>query len=132
MNINPINNVSFNARIIPSRSLDIALEYAQLDVLSGTKEGLQRASELYNNLKAIENDIKSEIFFVDTNALRYHPYIRLDGYTKLLGPISSSGETVAKAVRDGINKLVNETHLKDLVKDEAKNTDLTKAFSKWL
>ncbi len=132
MNISPISNQSFNARIIPCRALDITLEYAQSDALSGTKEGLQRASELYNNLKAIENDTKSEIFFIDTEAVKYHPYLRLDGYIKLLGPISSSGEIIAKSVRNGINKLINETHLKDRIKDEAKDTDLTKAFIKWL
>ena len=132
MNISPSINLSFNAKIIPCRALDTTLEYAQHDALSGTKEGLQRASELYNNLRAIENDTKSEIFFIDTESVRFHPYLRLDGCIKLLGPISSSGEMIAKSVRNGINKLVNETHLKDQIKDEAKNTDLTKAFMRWL
>ena len=132
MNISPVNNVSFNARIIPSRALDTALERAQYDAMSGTKEGLKRASELYNNLCAIEKDMSSEVFFIDTDAIKFNPYVRLDGHITLLGPISSAGEMIAKSVCNGINKLVNETHLKDQVKDEAKNVDLTKAFMKWL
>lgn len=132
MNISHANNVSFNARIIPCRALDTALESAQRDALSGTKEGIQRASELYNNLRAIENDTKSEIFYIDTNSERCHPYIRLDGYVKLLGAMTIAGETVARSVREGISKLINETHLKDKVRDEAKDVDLTKAFFKWL
>ena len=100
--------------------------------MSGTKEGLKRASELYNNLRAIEKDINSEVFFIDTEAVKCHPYVRLDGHITLLGPISSVGEMIAKSVQNGINKLVNETHLKAQVKDEAKNVDLTKAFIKWL
>ena len=132
MKISPTQNVTFNAKIISCRALDAALEQAQLDALSGTKEGLNRASELYNNLCAIEKDKKSKIFYIETHSKKCHPYLRLDEHIKLLGPLGTTKEKVALCIRNGINKLINETYLKDIVQDETKNIDLTKAFLKWL
>ena len=132
MQVTPVNNVSFCAKILPCRALDAALELAQSGARRGTTDGLKRASEFYNNLRTIENDKNIETFFVDSKPIKYHPYMRLGNVTKLLECYGTRTEDSAKSIIEGVSKLVKETYSPSQIVDEAKEVNLTTAFCKWL
>ena len=132
MQVTPVNNVSFSAKIMPCRALDAALELAQSGARLGTADGLKKASEFYNSLRTIENDKNIETFFIDANPIKYHPYMRLGNVIKLLECYGTRADDIAKSIIEGVNKLVKERYLPAQVADEAKEVNLSTAFCKWL
>ena len=132
MQVNTVNNISFGAKIIPSKALDAALEMAQNDANIGTKEGLKRASEFYNYLRTIENDTNAETFFVDANPHHLYPYMCLGRSKRILEFFGQGGSGIAASIQDGVKKLVEGKYLKSEIVDEAKDVDLTKVFNRWI
>ena len=131
MQTNPIN-INFKAKIIPSQALSSALELAQTEAKSGTKEGLDLAAKFYNNLKTIEKDKTVETFFVDTNPVHFYPHIRLGKITRILEFFGNTPRDRAYSIIDGVNKLVQGRYLRDQMANDAKDTDLSKAFIRWV
>ena len=132
MQVNSIDNTSFEARIISSKALDSALELAQSEASKETKEGIKFASEFYNNLRTIEKDESAATFFVDANPVHLYPYMRLGKNTRLLPFFGYSGKDIAYSIIDGVKKLVEGKYLKSEIVDEAKDVDLKKAFMRWV
>ena len=132
MQVNTVNNVSFGAKIIPSKALDSALELAQNEAYKGTKEGLKRSAEFYNYLRTIENDATADNFFVDANPAFFYPYMQLGKSKRLLEFFGSSGKDIAHSIQNGVKKLVEGKYLRSEIVDEAKDVDLTNAFSRWI
>ena len=132
MQTHPINNTNFSARIIPSQGLSSALELAQMEARNGSKEGLNLAAKFYNNLRTIEKDSTVDTFFVDTNPVHFYPYMRLGRTTRILEFFGYKQKDIAYSIIDGVNKLVEGRYLRDQMADDAKDTDLTKAFLRWV
>ena len=131
MKVNSINRINFQAHILPSRALTSALELAQSEARIGTKEGVKRASQFYNNLRTIEKDQNTATFFIDSNPRKFYPYMRLGNVTRLLEFFKYKENLLPNAVIDGVNKLVESKYLMSERANEAKDVDLTKAFNKW-
>ena len=132
MKINMVNSVSFGAKIIPSNALDSALELAQNEAFIGTKEGLKRSAEFYNYLRTIENDATAGTFFVDANPAHFYPYMQLGKSKRILEFFGVSRNDIAHSIQNGVKKLVEGKYLRSEIVDEAKDVDLTKAFSRWI
>lgn len=132
MEVNGINRTSFGAKIIPSAELNKALELAKKDASSGTIEGLERAGKFYNSLRTIERECEGQEFFVKTGQKRFYPHVKLGGVIRLLEFFGRMENNIAMSVQDAVNKLVESKFFRGEVKDEAKNTDLVKAFDRWM
>ena len=131
MQLNHFSGTNFQAKIIPSQALSAALELAQMEAKSGTKEGLKSAAKFYNSLRTIEKDKIASTFFVDSNPLHFYPYIQLGKNIRLLEYKGDTQRDKARSVMDGINKLVEGRYLRDQISDEAKDVDLVSAFVRW-
>ena len=131
MQVSQISSTNFQAHILPSRALTSALELAQSEARIGTKEGVKRASQFYNNLRTIEKDQNTATFFIDSNPQKLYPYMRLGNVTRLLEFFKYKENLLPNAVIDGVNKLVESKYLMSERANEAKDVDLTKAFNKW-
>ena len=131
MQINSINSTNFKAKIIPSQALSSALELAQEEAKSGREEGLKLAAKFYNSLRTIEKDRTAELFFVDATPVHFYPHMRLGRTTRLLEYFGNTPRDIAYSIISGVNKLVEGRYLRDQMADDAKNTDLTKAFLRW-
>jgi hypothetical protein len=132
MQINKVDNTVFTAKIVSSDSLDKALKLAQRDAARGGKEGKARASKFYNSLKALENDSRAKQLVVRTDSPRLYPHIKLDGAIRFLENLGEKQNNIAEAIQDAVNKLVESRFFGREIKDEAKYTNLKKAFEQWM
>ena len=57
--------------------------------------------------------------------------MRLGRTTRLLEYFGNTPRDIAYSIISGVNKLVEGRYLRDQMADDAKNTDLTKAFLRW-
>ena len=130
MKVDSTNSTAFRATIYQSKALDFAINLAKKDIKEGSKDSFARAEKFYNSLKTIENDTEAEYFFIDLNPIHYYPYMKLGKNSRLLEIYEQTEEHIAKAVQDGINKLVDGKYI--VKHSDNKNIDLLKSFDRWL
>lgn len=132
MQLNPVSKTNFQAKIIPSKALSYALEHAQDEAKTGTKNGLKQAQKFYNNMRTIEKDRRVNEFLVDSDSEIFHPCIKFGRNISLLRLYGFSPKDFAYSIIDEVNRLVEDRYLRDQISDEAKDVDLTKAFERWM
>ena len=132
MQVNPINNTSFGARIVPSEYLNKAIELAKTDAQSGTEQGLKSAATFYNSLKTIEMDkTKSKLLISDADK-NMPPILSLDGTRRIVELYRDVENKLGRAVQEAINSMAEIKYFRGEIKNYAQKENLTKAFDKWV
>ena len=131
MQVYPINNTIFSARIVPSEYLNKAIDLAKQDAASGTKQGIDNASKFYNSLRTIELDgSKKELSISDADK-SLPPVVRLDGTKFFVETYKDVENKTAVAVQDAINTLADSKYFQGEMRNDASKVDLKYAFDVW-
>ena len=130
MQINPINNTTFGAKIVPSVYLNKAIDLAKEDAKSINDIDKFRALKFYNNLRKIELDSSRNQLVITKNKKDTLPILMLDNDRSYIPVYKNVEGGIGAIVQDAINSLAARTYLTTDIKHRVYINE--KSFDAWV